>query len=214
MNQATFGGRLRYARKEIKRESQKELAAAVGISPTNVSSWEGKESADVNADKLALAAKHLGVNLAWLLNGTGAPVTESSLADPDLVPVTSKEIPLITWDQLERYVTSTNPSREFKESPRVTVPASSPRQFALVLPSAINVSGIMKADDVVTCDPDGVVKHGKYLIYRFANNGVSVGEYVEFSPPRKSRVIESNGELAANFDQARVIATIESRLFL
>jgi transcriptional regulator with XRE-family HTH domain len=70
----SIGERIRLARK-TRELSQRHIAALVGITPGAVSQWESDETVP-NVERLGLLARVLGVEIGWLVAGTGVTLLE------------------------------------------------------------------------------------------------------------------------------------------
>lgn len=65
-----IGMRIRNKRLE-KGWSQSDLARLVGVARESVSLWETGDTKNLRPENLLRTAKHLGVNVEWLVFGTG-----------------------------------------------------------------------------------------------------------------------------------------------
>lgn len=113
----TLAERLKYAMEVLPPKKIKgvELARAVGVKPPSVSDWLSGKSKTMEGENLLRAAKHLNVNPVWLATGTGEVIADqknnsknfsNGLSTSDLksldnnvIPVTSKLLPVLSWVQ-------------------------------------------------------------------------------------------------------------------
>ena len=113
----TLAERLKYAMEVLPPKKIKgvELARAVGVKPPSVSDWLSGKSKSMEGENLLRAAKHLNVNPVWLATGNGEITADQkynskNLAnglstskleslDNNIVPVTSKLLPVLSWVQ-------------------------------------------------------------------------------------------------------------------
>lgn len=113
----TLAERLKYAMEVLPPKKIKgvELARAVGVKPPSVSDWLSGKSKTMEGENLLRAAKHLNVNPVWLATGNGEviadqknnsmissnglPTSNLKLLDNNIVPVTSKLLPVLSWVQ-------------------------------------------------------------------------------------------------------------------
>jgi len=78
-----FGNRLRKARK-AKNLTQKQLAESIGINQKQYQHWE-RGRAEPSFDKVKRLSYMLGINVEWLLYGTGKLVTNNGKKTSDLL---------------------------------------------------------------------------------------------------------------------------------
>ena len=103
MSEQTIGKRIQALRKE-RGMTQKQLAAAVGVTPQAVSKWETDESCpDITA--LPLLAQTLGTSVDELLGGkrTSEPVLSGEVRDAD---VPTEEEPVYTFEYSTRKISA------------------------------------------------------------------------------------------------------------
>lgn len=113
----TLAERLKYAMEVLPPKKIKgvELARAVGVKPPSVSDWLSGKSKSMEGENLLRAAKHLNVNPVWLATGNGEITADQKYnsknltnglstsklesLDNNIVPVTSKLLPVLSWVQ-------------------------------------------------------------------------------------------------------------------
>lgn len=87
------------------------LARACGVTKSNVTAWMNGAAASMSSEKVAPAARYLGVRPEWLSDGRGAmspfgadsPATDSVASSPDAFDLEVKQVrrlPLLGWEQV------------------------------------------------------------------------------------------------------------------
>lgn len=87
------------------------LARACGVTKSNVTVWMNGAAASMSSDKVAPAARYLGVRPEWLSDGRGAmspfgmdsPATDSVAPSPDSAGLPVRQVrwlPLLAWEQV------------------------------------------------------------------------------------------------------------------
>ena len=91
--------------------SRAGLARACGVTKSNVTAWMNGAAASMSSEKVAPAARYLGVRPKWLSDGRGAmspfgadAAATDSVAPPDepldLLQRQSRRLPLLSWEQV------------------------------------------------------------------------------------------------------------------
>lgn len=71
MDLTTVGLRLRYARKELRKMTQPQLATAAGIKQPSLSEIETGETKEISGPVLVALCKALRIRAEWLISGAG-----------------------------------------------------------------------------------------------------------------------------------------------
>lgn len=155
----TIGQRIREAR-QVYQVSQGSLAKRVGVSAAAVSQWESGDVRNLKPTNLLATARALGVNIQWLVYGSGR------MHDDATGPAT--RVPVVPWHnagQIEHSI------REDKCTEYVDA-AFSPRArlFAVVIPDD-SMAGEIPRGSTLAVDPGLAPEPGDYIMVRHIETG-------------------------------------------
>lgn len=205
MNLSTFGERLVYARKHLNDYGQETVAKAAGVTRMTISGWEKREVAKVEATPLSRACRFLGVNLEWIVDGTG-PVM---IKDKNKTPASSSSLPVIDWDNVSLHKSGVKTLAIGEES----VPAyitSGPRSCITKVPQDYLVE--FNKGDTLICDPDGAPTNGQYLLYTLDKH-VTIVSYIELPGGRKHISPLTQQAQLTQYEENNLIAIIKGKWY-
>lgn len=200
MQLTTFGERFEYARTVLNDYTRADVGRAIDATRATIGQWEKKPQANVDALLLSKACKFLGVELSWVITGSGQ-------IRPDEKQTSA--LPVIQWDDTELYSQGITPStvEEISASPHMP---RGPRSYAVRIPSDELIE--FAKGDMIICDPDATPANGQYLLYK-TNKGITIVSYIELTGNRQHISSLDKDSTLDQYNPARLIAVIHGKWY-
>lgn len=205
MNLNTFGERLLYARKHLNSYGQETVAKACDTTRMTISGWEKRTIAKVEASTLSKVCHFLGVNLEWMVDGTG-PVRIRDKAAPS---TSLRSLPVIDWNSIPVHKSG---SKTLTVSD-VEVPAyisGGPRSCITQVPQDYLVE--FNKGDTLICDPDGSPDNGQYLLYNL-DGKMTIVSYIELPGGRMHVSPLTQQAQLSQYDENQVAAIVKGKWY-
>lgn len=206
MDLSTFGGRLIYARKHVRKVSMVSLAKAVDLPRPTIYNWEGKNFASVNADSLLDVCNHLNISITWLITGEGDMDNEGTKVEsPKSKTVHAVDVPLIPWTEILQFT-------KYRYTPKATtekieVWGTQPEAtFVSVLPHKIGDGEIFSEGSQLIISPYIPVVHGCYVVYKHEQE-LTIMSLVEM-PRRKPHLMSLSSNETFDYDESKKLGIV------
>lgn len=199
MQLSTFGSRHKYARTVLNNFSGAQVAEAAGITRASVTNWEKLDEATANAVALNKACQFMGVNLEWMISGTG-PIKPNE---------NQPTLPVFSWDDIDQKESGETIAPLDQITTSAYMPKG-PRSYAVRIPFDSLIE--FAAGDTIIVDPDRNPRNGQYLLYKLDGKQAIVN-YIELPGNRKHvSPLTPNAELQ-QYQSDALIAVINGKWY-
>lgn len=193
-----FGDRMRYARKTINNFSTIQVADHAGLTRMTISDWEKREEATVTASKLKTVCDYYGVNLEWIVSGTG-PITKD-----ELDAITQKELAVLQINDVQAYLSGKLTPAQYRSVAVASYIQSGPRDFLIEIDKDYSVE--FHKGDTIICNPDLPAENTAYILYKSGRSTI-IASYVEL-PGNRRHISSLDGSSLEQYQADHYIATI------